>query len=188
MNFRRIFLGPLTTGLATISWDYKFRNLNSNQLTVIRFISLRFPKSRTCFLFFRERGSPLEPNSNQDLWDQTPGARGCTPQSCGFRDLYSEFTDLGFAVFGLSMQNSAVQKEIAQRNELPFPLLSDSEYLLTNALNLPTFMFEGERLIKRMALIVQDGRIQKVFYPVFPPDQNASEVLAWIKENKPTRP
>lgn len=139
---------------------------------------------KPCVLFiFPRAGSPLEPNTNQDLWDQTPGARGCTPQSCSFRDLFSEFKDLGYSVFGLSMQNSVVQKEITQRNELPFPILSDDNYLLTEALRLPTFVFKGERLIKRMALVIRDGKIQKVFYPVFPPDKNAADVLFWLRAN-----
>ncbi len=142
-----------------------------------------FHKPSVLFIFPRA-GSPLEPDIDQDLWDQTPGARGCTPQSCGFRDLFFEFKDLGFQVFGLSRQTSSVLKEIAERNHLPFLLISDSEFLLTKSLQLPTFVFEGQLLIKRMALVIKDGVIQKVFYPVFPPNQNAEVVLNWLHSNQ----
>jgi peroxiredoxin len=140
----------------------------------------QFQKPTVLFIYPRA-GSPLEPNTNQELWDQTPGARGCTPQSCGFRDLYAEFQSLGIAVFGLSIQSPAVQAEFVERNHIPFTVLSDSKYELTERLRLPTFVFEGERLIKRMALFINDGKIQKVFYPVFPPDRNAEEVLNWLQ-------
>ncbi len=140
----------------------------------------QFQKPTVLFVYPRA-GSPLEPNTNQELWDQTPGARGCTPQSCGFRDLNGEFESLGVAVFGLSIQSPAVQSEFVERNHIPFTVLSDSKYELTERLSLPTFIFEGERLIKRMALFIEAGKIQKVFYPVFPPDRNAEEVLTWLR-------
>lgn len=117
-------------------------------------------------------------------WDLIPGARGCTPQSCAFRDHYQELRQAGVAhVFGLSTQTTAYQQEVVGRLLLPFALLSDEELALTHALRLPTFEFAGMTLIKRLTLIVADGKIIKVFYPVFPPDQNATEVLAWLSEH-----
>lgn len=141
-----------------------------------------FQEPAVLFIYPRA-GSPLEPNTNPELWDTIPGARGCTPQSCGFRDLAQDFKTLGFKIYGLSIQSPVVQKEFVERNHIPFPVLSDSQYKLTDQLNLPTFVFEGERLIKRMAFIIKKGKIEKVFYPVFPPDKNADEVLTWLKKN-----
>lgn len=142
-----------------------------------------FQKPTVLFVYPRA-GSPLEPNANPQLWDSIPGARGCTPQSCGFRDLYKEFLELGYKVYGLSIQSNIVQREFMKRNHIPFPILSDAEYSLTNKLNLPTFEFEGERLIKRLALIIEGGQIIKTFYPVFPPDKNAETVLGWLKSKQ----
>lgn len=117
-------------------------------------------------------------------WDAIPGARGCTPQSCAFRDHFAELRDAGATqVFGLSTQDTDWQREAADRLHLPFALLSDAAFRLTEALRLPEFSASGMRLLKRMALIIDDGRIAKVFYPVFPPDRNATDVLAWLKEN-----
>ncbi|KHD88553.1 MAG: BcpB protein [Bdellovibrio sp. ArHS] len=138
----------------------------------------------TVLFIYPQAGSPLEPETNQELWDSIPGARGCTPQSCGFRDLIGEFEQLGIQVFGLSIQAPLVQKEFVERNHISFPILSDNEYLLTEQLNLPTFDFAGRRLIKRMALFIKEGKIQKVFYPVFPPDKNADEVLLWLASQR----
>lgn len=116
-----------------------------------------------------------------DGWDMIPGARGCTPQSCSFRDHFEELTALGAAhLFGVSTQTSAYQQEAAQRLHLPFPLLSDHEFALTDALRLPTLTVEGARLLKRLTLIARDGRIEKVHYPVFPPDQDAANVKQWL--------
>lgn len=115
-----------------------------------------------------------------DDWDIIPGARGCTPQSCSFRDHYAELRAVGARVFGLSVQDTAYQQEAAQRLHLPFSLLSDAEFKLTNALNLPTFEAGGLTLLRRVTLIVKGGVIEHVFYPVFPPDRNAAEVLAWL--------
>jgi peroxiredoxin len=118
-------------------------------------------------------------------WDDIPGARGCTPQSCSFRDHFAELKALGVVrVFGLSTQDSAYQQEAATRLHLPFPLLSDQTLALTKALKLPTFTVAGMTLIKRMALVIDDGVIAKAFYPVFPPDQSAAEVIAWIQASK----
>jgi peroxiredoxin (alkyl hydroperoxide reductase subunit C) len=119
-----------------------------------------------------------------DDWDMIPGARGCTPQTCAFRDLFAELKAAGAAhVFGLSTQDNAYQTEMASRLHLPFPVLSDEKLLLTRALELPTMQVAGLTLIKRLALIIDDGRIAHVFYPVFPPDRNAGDVLEWLKHN-----
>jgi len=120
-----------------------------------------------------------------DDWDMIPGARGCTPQTCSFRDLFAELKAVGAAhVFGLSTQSNAYQAEMASRLHLPFPVLSDEKLALTRALGLPTMEVAGLTLIKRLALIIDGGRITQVFYPVFPPDRNASDVLEWLKENR----
>ena len=119
-----------------------------------------------------------------DDWDMIPGARGCTPQTCAFRDLFAELKTAGAAhVFGLSTQDNAYQTEMASRLHLPFPVLSDEKLLLTRALKLPTMQVAGLTLIKRLALIIDDARIAHVFYPVFPPDRNAGDVLEWLKHN-----
>jgi peroxiredoxin len=119
-----------------------------------------------------------------DDWDMIPGARGCTPQTCAFRDLFADLKAAGAQhVFGLSTQSNAYQSEMAGRLHLPFPVLSDEALELTRALNLPTMEVAGLVMIKRLALIIDDGRITHVFYPVFPPDRNAGDVLAWLKEN-----
>jgi peroxiredoxin len=135
----------------------------------------------TVLFIYPRAGSPIEPNKNPELWDSIPGARGCTPQSCGFRDLIQDFQSLGVQVYGLSVQSPVVQKEFVTRNHISFPVLSDHQHQLTNHLNLPTFEFEGERLIKWMAFFIRRGKIEKVFYPVFPPDKNAEEVLDWLR-------
>ena len=115
-------------------------------------------------------------------WNEIPGARGCTPQSCGFRDHFADLKALGVAqVFGLSTQDGDYQREAAERLHLPFVILSDAELKLTRALTLPTFSTSGMTLLKRMALVIDDGVIVKVFYPVFPPDKNAEEVVAWLR-------
>lgn len=119
-----------------------------------------------------------------DGWDDIPGARGCTPQSCSFRDHYADLKAAGAgAVVGLSTQDNAYQTEAAQRLHLPFPLLSDAELRLTTSLGLPTLDVAGRVLLKRLSLIVDDAAIVKVFYPVFPPDRSAATVLAWLKAN-----
>jgi peroxiredoxin len=119
-----------------------------------------------------------------DDWDMIPGARGCTPQTCAFRDLFAELKAAGAGhVFGLSTQSNTYQTEMASRLHLPFPVLSDEKLELTRALGLPTMEVAGLTLMKRMALIIDDGRITRIFYPVFPPDRNAGDVLAWLKDN-----
>jgi peroxiredoxin len=119
---------------------------------------------------------------NPPGWDMIPGARGCTPQTCAFRDHFAELQALGVSrVFGLSTQDSAYQREAAERLHLPFAILSDDELRLTRALRLPTFQTSGMTLLKRLALVTRDAKIEHVFYPVFPPDRNASDVIAWLK-------
>jgi peroxiredoxin len=113
-------------------------------------------------------------------WDAIPGARGCTPQSCAFRDHHAELTARGVAVAGLSAQPLDDQIEFAERNHMPFPVIADPKRLLGAALRLPTFTVDGTTLYKRVTLIAREGTIHKVFYPVFPPDKNAEEVLAWL--------
>ena len=118
-------------------------------------------------------------------WNDIPGARGCTPQSCAFRDHHAELKTLGVAqLFGLSTQDTAYQQEAATRLHLPFAILSDEKLAFTQALKLPTFTVAGMTLLKRMALVIDDGVIAKVFYPVFPPDKNAEEVVAWLQADQ----
>jgi peroxiredoxin len=115
-------------------------------------------------------------------WDLIPGARGCTPQSCSFRDHFAELKGLGVSqLFGLSVQDTAYQREAAQRLHLPFALLSDEARYFSQALRLPTLVVAGLTLLKRMVLVADAGTIRKVFYPVFPPDKSAEEVLAWLR-------
>jgi peroxiredoxin len=115
-------------------------------------------------------------------WDLIPGARGCTPQSCSFRDHYQELQSLNTQVYGISTQETAVQLEAQQRLHLPFELLSDLDLKLAEALQLPTFEVENKQLLRRLTFIAQAGTIIKVFYPVFPPDQNAQDVIDWLKQ------
>jgi peroxiredoxin len=122
---------------------------------------------------------------NPEGWDQIPGARGCTPQSCSFRDHYGELKQFSVMhIFGLSTQDTAYQREAAERMHLPFPVLSDEKLELTKAMRLPTFTAAGMTLLKRMAWVVDDGIVTKVFYPVFPPDKNADVVLAWLQASR----
>ena len=123
-----------------------------------------------------------------DGWDTIPGARGCTPQSCAFRDHFSELQETGVNwIYGISTQTTDWQAEAVERLHLPFALLSDSRLRLANTMRLPTFtaQVEGQcdRLLKRLTLIVRDIKIVKVFYPVFPPDRNAEDVLVWLRTN-----
>ncbi len=135
---------------------------------------------RTVLYIYPRTGVPgVDPPAG---WDQIPGARGCTPQSCSFRDHFGELKRLGVAqLYGLSTQDTLYQREAANRLHLPFAILSDDKLVLTKALKLPTFSVAAMTLLKRMALIIDDGTITKVFYPVFPPDKNATDVIAWLK-------
>ncbi len=118
-----------------------------------------------------------------DGWDAIPGARGCTPQACSFRDHYAELQALKTEVYGLSAQTTEYQLEAKQRLRLPFELLSDIELSLKSSLALPTFNAAGMTLYKRLTLIARDGRVENVFYPVFPSNRNADGVLSWLREN-----
>jgi peroxiredoxin len=124
-------------------------------------------------------GVPGEPSPAG--WDDIPGARGCTPQSCAFRDRLAEFGAAGASVLGISAQTPAEQAEFAGREHIPFPLLADPGLRLADALGLPTFEVEGMALYMRLTLVAREGRVVKAFYPVFPPDRNAAEVLAWLR-------
>lgn len=121
-----------------------------------------------------------EPPGSMQAWNAIPGARGCSPQSCAYRDHYAELTALGATMYGLSTQDSAYQREAVERLHLPFSLLSDEQRVLAQALRLPTFSFAGLELIKRLTLIIRAGQIEEVFYPVFPSDADAGQVAAWL--------
>jgi peroxiredoxin len=114
-------------------------------------------------------------------WDDIPGARGCTPETCGFRDHHAELKKLGAEVFGVSVQSTDYQQEMVARLNVPFEVLSDERMAFSQALKLPTFVAGGMTLLKRLTIIARDGRIEHVFYPVFPPDTHADEVIAWLK-------
>lgn len=132
---------------------------------------------------YPKTGRP-ERDVTPDNWEEIPGARGCTPESRGFRDHYDRLLAAGAdEVFGLSVQSTPYQREARDRLELPFELLSDAEMKLTDALGLPTFEAGGETLLERQTLVVLDGRIERVFYPVFPPDEHAAQVLEWLKRS-----
>jgi peroxiredoxin len=145
-------------------------------------VNLAKLKGRTVLYIYPRTGVPgvdLPPG-----WNEIPGARGCTPQSCGFRDHFADLKALGVAhVYGLSTQDSDYQREAVERLHLPFAILSDAALTLGRAMKLPTFVTSGMTLFKRMALVIDDGIIVKVFYPVFPPDRNAEEVVAWLRSS-----
>jgi peroxiredoxin len=136
---------------------------------------------RTVIYCYPMTGIPGKPLP--EGWDLIPGARGCTPQACGFRDHHQELLERKAEVFGLSTQTTEYQRELAERLHLPFEILSDAAFELCDALRLPTFEAAGVRLLKRLTLIVKSGHIEHVFYPVFPPNESAQEVLRWFKGN-----
>jgi len=146
-------------------------------------IDLAAAAARTLVVYCYPRtgrpGEPLPPG-----WDEIPGARGCTPQSCAFRDHFTELEAFGASVLGLSAQPLADQIEFARRVELPYPVLSDPSLELAEALRLPTFEVAGMRLYRRLTLIARHGEIVKVFYPVFPPDRNAADVVDWLSAHR----
>ena len=147
-------------------------------------VTLSQLEGRTVVFGYPRTGEPGKVSLVED-WDMIPGARGCTPQTCSFRDLFGELKAAGAShVFGLSTQSNDYQIEMASRLHLPFPVLSDEKLELTHALDLPTMEVAGLTMIKRLALVVDDARITHVFYPVFPPDRNAADVLAWLKDNR----
>jgi peroxiredoxin len=139
-------------------------------------------EERLVVYVYPRTGKPGEPLL--DGWDDIPGARGCTPQSCAFRDTEQELARHGATLIGISAQTPAEQAEFAQREHIPYPLLSDRELELADELGLPTFETSGLELYKRLTFVAEEGRIVKVFYPVFPPDRNAGDVLAWLTENR----
>jgi len=145
-------------------------------------VDLSMLPGRSVVYVYPRTGRPDQPLPTG--WDQIPGARGCTPQSCAYRDRAAELKALGVRVFGLSTQDTAYQLEAVTRLHLPFPLLSDERLELTAALSLPTFAVDGMTLIKRLTLVIDDGAIETVFYPVFPPDADASHVTAWLREHQ----
>lgn len=153
-----------------------------------RIVTLCKIQRKSVLFFYPRSGVPRR--SPPDGWDLVPGARGCTPHSCAYRDLASEFTSFGVSIYGISTQTTEYQREFAERTHLPFELLSDADLALTNAMKLPTMKMppitDGlppggpTTLIKRMSWYCNQGVIRKVWYPVFPPDQNATTVLTWL--------
>ena len=153
-------------------------NLNASDNSQVNVAQL---KGRTIIYAYPMTGRPDTPLP--DGWDTIPGARGCTPQSCSFRDHAQELTALGVQhLYGLSTQNTDYQQEAVNRLHLPFPLLSDNQLQLQKALSLPVMSVEGARLLKRLTMIIDNSTITKVFYPVFPPDKNTTDVIRWLKE------
>lgn len=150
--------------------------LNTTDATQIDLSAL---KGWVVIYCYPRTGKPGEPLP--EGWDLIPGARGCTPQSCAFRDHFQEIQALGAKLFGLSTQNTAYQLEASTRLHLPFPLLSDNTLTFTKALQLPTFTVSEMLLIKRLTILAFNGVIQHVFYPIFPPNQNATDVINWLK-------
>jgi peroxiredoxin len=146
---------------------------------VVNFGTLSAP--RTVIYCYPMTGVPGKPLP--EGWDLIPGARGCTPQTCGFRDRFSEIAALGAEVFGLSTQSTEYQREMVERLHVPFEVLSDADFTLCDALRLPTFEVEGMRLVKWLTLVVREGVIEKVFYPVFPPNESAEKVIGWLERN-----
>lgn len=163
-----------------------------NHLTGIQFPSVYLPSTAgndvdpsklaglTILFCYPRTGGPNE--TIPDEWNAIPGARGCTPQACSFRDAADEFLSLGVShIFGASTQDTPYQQEVRERVHLPYQLLSDEKLAMQQALQLPTFEWQGKKLIKRLSLAVEDGKIVKVWYPVFPPNESANEVLKWLK-------
>jgi peroxiredoxin len=143
-------------------------------------IDLSGLRGRTVAYAYPRTGLPGVPNP--EGWDLIPGARGCTPQACSFRDHFDDLQSLGVAhLYGLSTQTTEYQREAAERLHLPFSLLSDADLRLTAALGLPVFETSGMTLLKRFTLVIDEGLVTHVFYPVFPPDQSAQQVLAWLR-------
>jgi peroxiredoxin len=144
-------------------------------------IDLSALAGRTVVYVYPLTGRPGE--DPPDGWDAIPGARGCTLQSCSFRDHFAELRGLGVSqLFGLSTQETAYQREVVERLHLPFAILSDARLVLARAIRLPTFDVAGMVLLRRMVLVIDDGTIAKMFYPVFPPDRSADEVVAWLRD------
>jgi peroxiredoxin len=150
-------------------------------------VNLAGGRGRTIVYAFPRTGQPGK--ALPTGWDAIPGARGCTPQSCGFRDHFAELKSHGVsALYGLSTQTREDQQEVATRLHLPFALLSDARLELQRALRMPTFSVDGMTLLKRLTMVLDDGVITKVFYPVFPPDRSAAAVVAWLKASGAAAP
>jgi peroxiredoxin len=147
------------------------RMVNLSKVSAPRVIIYAYPRT----------GQPDKPSPPG--WDDIPGARGCTPETCGFRDHHKDLQKLGAEVFGLSTQDTPYQQEMVTRLKVPFEVLSDEHMALTRALRLPTFTTSGMTLLKRLTIIARNGKIEKVFYPVFPPDTHAEAVIAWLKQH-----
>jgi peroxiredoxin len=146
-------------------------------------VDLAVLAGRTIVYAYPRTGQPG--TDNPPGWDLIPGARGCTPQSCSFRDHFAELKALGVAqLFGLSTQDPAYQREAAERLHLPFAILSDEHLALTRAMKLPTFATSGMTLLKRFTLVIDDAIVTHVFYPVFPPDRSAADVIAWFSQGR----
>jgi peroxiredoxin len=151
------------------------------QSTAGRIVDPATLPGRTVLYCYPRTGRPdVDPPQG---WNEIPGARGCTPQSCAFRDHFNELKTLDAGVFGLSTQTTEYQREAVERLHLPFELLSDANLAFAKVLRLPTFEVESMTLIKRLTLIIRDGRVEKVFYPVFPPDANAAEAVQWLSRH-----
>jgi peroxiredoxin len=183
-----IDLSTLPTNLSVPADDKAAQHLEGMYLPALTLlgtdnisIDLAELSSRCVIYIYPMTGRPEIPLP--DGWDQIPGARGCTPQSCAFRDHYAELQALNVNVFGLSTQTTEYQLEARNRLHLPFQLLSDSTLQLRDHLNLPTFSISSMTLYKRLTMIIDNGQIKKVFYPVFPPDRNADDVITWLHAN-----
>ncbi|HEY7258925.1 MAG TPA: peroxiredoxin [Gaiellales bacterium] len=183
----------LPDGLPAPEDDGAARHLPGLELPALRLqstageIDVREAAAGTLVLYIYPRtGRPGVPPP--DGWDATPGARGCTPQSCAFRDHRAELAELGATVVGMSAQSLADQHEFAEREHIPYPLVSDPGLRLAAALDLPTFEIAGMRLYRRITLVARAGRIEHVFYPVFPPDRNAADVVAWLRRRNGDSP
>ena len=164
-------VGLLVPGIALPSTDGR----------LVRLTDLKAP--RTVVYGYPRTGRPGEPPLSED-WDLIPGARGCTSEACSFRDHHAELSSLGAEVYGVSIQETDYQREAVVRLHLPFELLSDAHLELTRALRLPTFEVAGHTLLERLTFVIREGRIEHVWYPVFPPDRHGVEVVSWLR----TRP
>lgn len=180
---------PLPADLPVPNDDGAARHLTGLEMPAIELASTagrtvdlsRLSSPRTVIYCYPMTGVPGTPLP--EGWDLIPGARGCTPQTCGFRDHYHELLERQAAVFGCSTQTTEYQREMAHRLHLPFEILSDARFHLRDALSLPTFEVDGRPLLRRLTLIVRGSRIEHVFYPVFPPDESVNQVLDWLDRN-----
>ena len=176
----------LPAGLPVPEDDGGAAHLPNSQLPAVELpatggdpVRLHELRGRTVLFAFPRTGRPGEDSpGGEESWNAIPGARGCTPQACSFRDEHAAFAEKGVRVLGISTQDTAYQQEAVDRLQLPYPLLSDEHLEFARALALPTFEVEGLTLLKRLTLFLRDGRVEDVIYPVFPPDQSAAQALA----------